>query len=312
MNQIKEHTIKHVPFRAEYRMLTRDGRTIWVLDQGKIINNEAGQPFLYQGVVFDITERKLAEEERLKASKLESLGVLAGGLAHDFNNLLTTILGNLSLIGTADNDLEVEEYVREAEKASLRARELTLELLTFAKGGEPVKKPGALSGLIREATRFALQGTLAQANIRLATNLWPVEADQGQLSRVIHNIVLNAAQALPANEPGRLEIEAHNVQPDEVSKINLPTSNYIEIAISDNGMGIPAELLPKIFDPYFTTKSQGSGLGLATVYSIVKKHDGYITVESETDKGTTFLSLPASLYRAITPEKRERNQSTPT
>jgi PAS domain S-box-containing protein len=252
----------------------------------------------YTGVVWairDVTDRQRMEEEILKSSKLESLGVLAGGIAHDFNNLLTVVVGNLALskMVLEEND-EVIEYLTEAEKASFQAKGLTQQLLTFARGGAPIKKTRQLHSLIHDSVNLALSGSNVLGEFIIQDDLWPVDIDEGQMHQVINNLVINAVQAMPGG--GKINIRACNINlsPDEIPP--LPAGRYICIAVQDFGAGIPDELRSRIFDPYFTTKTMGSGLGLATSYSIIRKHDGHITVHSEPGRGSTFyVYLPASM-----------------
>jgi two-component system cell cycle sensor histidine kinase/response regulator CckA len=223
--------------------------------------------------------------------KLESLGVLAGGIAHDFNNLLMGILGNVSLAKMLGSD-EIKEILSEAEKASKKASRLTEQLLTFSKGGEPVKEKTSIDNVIRESAELILHGSNVKCQCKFPENLWKVKADKGQISQVIDNIVINADQAMP--EGGRILITADNVVLKKGNKLSLPEGKYIKITIGDEGMGIPEEYLEKIFDPYFSTKLKGHGLGMTTVYSIIRKHEGNIKVESILGKGTTFyIYLPA-------------------
>jgi two-component system cell cycle sensor histidine kinase/response regulator CckA len=248
-------------------------------------------------------ERKRAEEERQKADRLESLGTLAGGIAHDFNNLLTGIMGNIDLAKRyVEPDSKVVERLTEAETASLRARDLTHQLLTFARGGAPVKKKVSIGELIEDSASFALRGTNIRPEYSLPDDLLSVEADEGQMNQVITNLVLNAEEAMP--QGGVLNIRAENIEVKGGRDLPLPEGNYIEITIEDRGTCIPKEHLGRIFEPYFTTKQKGSGLGLATAYSIIRNHDGYITAESELGVGTTFhIYLPASKKPA--PKKEE-------
>ncbi|MEO5656671.1 MAG: ATP-binding protein [Nitrospiria bacterium] len=242
----------------------------------------------------DLTERKRAETELLKVSKLESLGVLAGGIAHDFNNLLTGLVGNLYLL-KIDTKPEAPAFRRlaEAEKACLRARSLTQQLLTFSRGGNPVKKTVALGPVLLEWTSFALRGSNVEVRADIDPDLWSVEADEGQISQVINNLIINAQQATPGG--GCIDIRAENVTIGAAEGFTLAAGRYVRIAFRDEGTGIPPEHLTRIFDPFFTTKATGTGLGLSTAYSIVQKHQGHLSVESHREKGATFfLHLPAS------------------
>jgi len=245
----------------------------------------------------DITVRKQLEAELRKVEKLSSLGILAGGIAHDFNNILTGILGNLSLalISYQDQELLLPRLA-EAERAALRARDLVQQLLTFAKGGAPVKEVASLPEIIRESACFTCRGSRVRPEFHLAPDLWPAEVDPAQFSQVIQNLILNAVQAMP--QGGCIIITAENVRLGPDSGLPLPEGDYVKIGVRDQGVGIPRAYLHKIFDPYFSTKQKGSGLGLATAYSIIKNHDGYITVSSEPGEGTEFhIYLPASRKR---------------
>jgi CheY-like chemotaxis protein len=234
------------------------------------------------------------ENELLKADKLESVGILAGGIAHDFNNILTSISGNISMAKMqVKPDHKIFDLLSAAENASVRAQGLTRQLLTFAKGGTPLKETVFLKEPIKESSLFVLRGSKSECNLSISEDLWPVEADAGQISQVISNIVINANQAMP--EGGVIQIEADNLMPEKIKEIPVKPGKYIRISIKDQGVGIPEKHLSKIFDPYFTTKQAGSGLGLATAYSIIKKHNGHISVNSLPGAGTTFhIYLPAS------------------
>jgi PAS domain S-box-containing protein len=258
------------------------------------------------GITIDITDQKKAERERLHFSKLESLATLAGGIAHDFNNILTVIIGNISL---AMLDLQMEEESRErlteAERACLQAQNLSRQLLTFAKGGAPVKELVPVKKLVAESASFACRGSQVNCESSLPDNLWTVEADPGQISQVFQNLVINAIQAMPTG--GLIKIRGENLEVATASELPLEIGRYVKISIQDEGIGISAELLPRIFEPYFTTKQQGSGLGLATSYSIIKNHHGHISVESELGIGTTFnVYLPASDRQVIQQPKEDR------
>ena len=239
-------------------------------------------------VIFtDITARESQQSEHLKSQKLESLGVLAGGIAHDFNNILTGILGNITLaqlfLDPAHPSFKPLGY---AERAASRAGELATQLLTFAKGGAPVKKVVALDALLEEVVSLALRGANVVGKMRLAGGLHAIEADEGQMGQVFHNVILNAVQAMPGG--GTLIVSAENVGLTGGNRPALPPGNYVRVVFADQGHGMPEELQNKIFDPYFTTKPGGSGLGLASVHSIVKKHGGHVEVRSLVGRGTDF------------------------
>ena len=238
-------------------------------------------------------ERHRMQDELLRTRNLESIGVLAGGIAHDFNNILTAIVGNISLarLHLPPRDA-AQELLDEAEKALWRARALTQQLLTFAKGGSPIKQTASLAEVLEETATFTLRGATARLQLRIAPDLWPAEFDRGQISQVINNLVLNANQAMPAG--GTIAIGAENRGIREGEVASLVAGDYVRIEVSDAGTGIAPENIERIFDPYFTTKEKGSGLGLATSYSIIKRHAGAIQVHSRLGHGTRFtLYLPA-------------------
>lgn len=252
----------------------------------------------------DVTEHKKMQEELRKIEKLESTGIMAGGIAHDFNNILTTITGNISLarMSAKDNE-ELSQILAETQKACTHAKNLTYQFLTFSKGGTPIKKVQYIKNILKDSTNFALRGLSVNNKFAIPDDLWPVEVDEGQFIQVIHNIVINAQQAMPGG--GTIEITAGNLPAGNEDMTHLEDRNYVKITIKDQGVGIPKDLLEKIFDPYFTTKEDGSGLGLTTTYSIVNNHGGYINVESEEGVGTSFhIYLPASDERALASEKK--------
>jgi signal transduction histidine kinase len=241
-----------------------------------------------------MAERQRMEDELLKARKIKSVGVLAAGIAHDFNNFLTGILGYVSLAKVvAQTDTKVVAYLTAAEQACQRATALTQQLLTFAKGGAPVRHTVSLVELLKECVGFVLRGANVRGDIQIAADLWPVDVDAGQINQVVHNVVLNAMQAMPGG--GTVQVRAENVVLAAGVPFPLPEGQYVKITVQDSGCGIPEEVLANIFDPYFTTKPEGSGLGLTTAYAIVIKHEGYITIASEVGVGTTVvIYLPAS------------------
>ncbi|NVN91428.1 MAG: PAS domain S-box protein [Desulfuromonadales bacterium] len=255
--------------------------------------------FNYQGseavlvVARDIREQKKLQEELLKAQKLESLGVLAGGIAHDFNNILTGIIGNLSLANARLDPAHcIAKYLDDCEKAAVRASKLTQQLLTFSRGGEPVKKLIDPSTMTRETVSFVLRGSNIRSVVDLADDLWSVEVDSGQISQALHNILINAVQAMPDGGEVTVRVMNETLGPDNMQQL-LP-GYYVGIVIEDRGCGIPPENLVSIFDPYFTTKLEGNGLGLASVYSIIKRHGGAVEVSSTLGAGSSFaIHLPA-------------------
>jgi len=289
------------------------GGTVWISENARAVRDEAGRLLYYEGFITDISARRQLESEIGRASKLEAVGILAGGIAHDFNNILTVVLGNVSL---AEGDIApgnpVGARLLEAKRATLRARDLTLQLLTFAKGGEPVRATIDLPELLKESAGFALHGARARGEFQIARDLWQVNADKGQVGQVVQNLVINAVQAMP--EGGVVTISAGNVElPLATDGVpSLPPGRYVHLSVADTGVGIAREHLAKVFDPYFTTKAQGSGLGLASAYSIVRKHEGQIVVESEPGKGTVFrLWLPAVSVSAPGPAKGATGSRSP-
>jgi len=247
----------------------------------------------------EIEDRKRMEEELLKAKTLESIGILAGGIAHDFNNLLTVIMGNISFskMRISPRQEEMTRRLESAEEAAMRARDLVEQLLTFAGRGEPVKKALSVRDLTVNAAGFALSGSSVKSRFELPGNLWPVEADEVQLGQVLHNIILNARESMPAG--GVISIRADNVVMEDGNRYQLKRGRYVMIQVRDHGRGIPREHMPRIFDPYFSTKDRGPykgmGLGLAICYSIMKNHGGAIGVDSREGEGTVVsLYVPAS------------------
>jgi len=263
---------------------------------------------LYLHYAFDVTQKRRMEDELLKMDKLESVGVLAGGIAHDFNNILTGILGNISL---ADMYLQsgrvdrIPERLAEAEKASMRAKDLTQQLLTFSEGGAPIKKEMSVAELLRNSAILASRNSNVRCEFSIPDGLWQVEIDEGQMNQVISNIITNAVEAMA--DGGTIEIHAENLTVETEEALPLKPGKYIGISVKDHGLGIPTENLSRVFDPYFTTKQAGRGLGLAASHSIVKKHDGYITVESQLGAGATFNIYLPIFSEASAPSVAEAN-----
>lgn len=272
-------------------------------------NNNIGAVLVFR----DISNQRRLEKEFLKTQKLESLGILAGGIAHDFNNFLAGALANTQLIKIMwDKGKDIAVNLQRIERAIMKATGLTKQLLTFAKGGEPVKKILSLGELIKDTVTFALRGSDIGCEFSIANDLWLVEVDEGQINQVVNNLIINADQAMP--DGGSIKISAENIAIDpRPSNHPLQSGHYVKITIIDQGIGIPEENLPYIFDPYFTTKETGSGLGLAASYAIIKKHDGYLEVESVQEVGTTFsIYLPAALEANVAAAKEAATVLTGT
>jgi PAS domain S-box-containing protein len=243
----------------------------------------------------DTTERKRNEEERLTTSKLESLGTLAGGIAHDLNNILTVISGNIGLAQIeAPNDAgSLLSFLSKAGQAAQHAAHLSSQLLTFSKGGAPLKRVASISELLAQAAEFSLYGSNLRADIDIPVDLWKAEVDSGQIEQVINALMINAREAMPHG--GTVRISARNVELEGKPGVLVPPGRYVKIRIADRGEGIAEDLATKIFDPYFTTKPTGSGLGLSIGYSIVKKHGGMLHLENSSPEGSTFaFYLPAT------------------
>jgi two-component system cell cycle sensor histidine kinase/response regulator CckA len=292
---------------TEYELVKSDGTRITVLIATKLIPFEG--EFGVLGIITDITEIKSMEEEVRRSQKLESIGILAGGIAHDFNNILTGILGNLSMaIASISGDDQLLQALTEAEKASLRGKELTQQLLTFSKGGVPVKKIVNLQATIMDAASFALSGTGIACHWNIDDNLWPCEVDTGQISQVISNVCINAWQASCESDMIEISVSNRAISVDEVK--DMQSGSFLEIRIVDHGCGIPSESLSKVFDPYYTTKSNGSGLGLAISYSVIKKHGGTITVNSSHGRGSIFTVFIPALPNATVPARVKESAIT--
>jgi len=286
---------------------TPDGRQITLLTSKVPLRDEDDRIIGILGSYEDITERKWTEQELLKTKKLEALGLLAGGIAHDFNNILMVILGNISFaqMGLAPEE-KAYERLSIAENAALKAKDLTRQFLTFSQGGAPIKSPVATASLVKSYGTFAMSGANATIGYTIPDDLWHIEADEGQIGQVLTNILLNADQAMP--EGGTIKIQCENAVVDEEHSLPLASGNYVKITIQDQGSGISKENLGRIFDPYFTTKESGRGLGLASAYAIMKKHAGHITVTSTMGAGTTFtLYIPAATRRTA-PLQAEKPQ----
>ena len=275
-------------------LISRDGSQFDISDSCAPITDKDSNVIGAVLVFRDVADKRRMQDEALKSEKLKSVGILAGGIAHDFNNILAAIVGNISLTKLQldkEKNEQAFKLLKGAEKASLRARDLTQQLLTFSKGGEPVRKVEAISEIIRESAEFILSGGKIHCEYLFEEDLWPVRIDTGQISQVVQNIIINSMHAMPLG--GKIFIRCSNVDNKDNQIPSMARGEFVKISIKDEGPGIPKELQDRIFDPYFTTKAEGSGLGLALTHSIVTKHQGYIEMNSG-DWGTEFiLYLPA-------------------
>lgn len=284
-----EHSRGHHEYTARHT----SGRTFPVLVHSTVMFRENEVSGIC-GIVIDLTERKRIEHELQKKDKLEALGILAGGIAHDFNNLLTAIWSGFSMIRLAVvTNPEITKIAEEMENAIRRGKDLTGQLLTYSKGGAPVKSITSLENLVKETSGFITTGTKIKCTIDVEANLLPVDVDGTQISQVIQNLLINSIEAMPSG--GIVTIRLRNRQVPASDQGEIPPGRYVEMIVTDAGGGIPEEIQSRIFDPFYTTKPNGSGLGLATTYSIVKKHNGYVSVNSTPGKGASFhVVLPAS------------------
>lgn len=307
---IKDLSGSKFPINLEIRVRHLSGHYVWMEILGNLLVDEHGKP---GGAVFvsrDITERKKREEEYLKASKLESVGILASGIAHDFNNILAIILSNIFLARLYLGDRNrMLEKLKEVEKAVVQAKNLSSQLLSFARGGDPVKKAVYVGSLVKEAASLVLCGSSATYELTGTGEQYIVEVDEALINQVINNIMINALQAMPGGGTIRIKVDKVECGPEGLAEIPLMSAgSYIKISIADQGTGINEADLPKIFDPFFTTKPEGSGLGLAISYSAIAKHGGYISVDSQLGQGTTFhIYLPE--YHGEPPSKPRQEQS---
>ncbi len=291
----------------ELAFKTREGKEVPVLFSKSILKDNAETPGGIVCIAKDISERKKLEEEILKTKRLESIGILAGGIAHDFNNLLSVILGNISLVQLEVSPQDkIYKFLSDLEKAALKAGEITGKFISFSQGGWLMREKITLSDILKNAMESepGLQNENISYEIDIPEDLLPIHGDKRQLSQVMLNLFLNAIEAMPGEEGGRIVVSAENTTITPENQFQLKPGKYVRILIEDNGTGIPAEILDKVFDPYFSTKEKGTqkglGLGLTLCYSIIKRHDGHIHLKSEQGKGTTvFIHLPAFIQEAV-------------
>jgi two-component system cell cycle sensor histidine kinase/response regulator CckA len=278
----------------EKRYLRSDGSAFWARTTATLGHIGPEDERMVFVMTEDLTERRAIEEDLLRNQRLDSLGVLAGGIAHDFNNMLQGVLGNVSMVrDRLDPDDPLREYLERAETAARRARDLTLQLQTFASGGHPIRRVARLEELLRESVTLAFHGSRVAPQVEIAPDLPLVELDPGQMGQAFNNLFINAIQAMPNGGQVRITLDA--VDGHTLEQPNLTAERYLRVVVQDRGVGIAPVHLERIFDPYYTTKRSGRGLGLAMVYSVIKRHDGLVHAESTQGVGSTFtLLLPAS------------------
>ena len=278
---------------CDHRVILPGGEIRWQHRTQRAIYDAEETLMEFQVVARDITDYRKMEEELAKAEKLESIGILAGGIAHDFNNLLMGILGHISIARFKTNSRsEVHAILTAAERTTMSAKKLTQQLLTFSKGGMPVKKATSIKEIVKDQSNFALNGSGIKCEISIPDDIWKVDIDEAQMTQVFNNLFINAVQAMSG--VGEIEVTGQNVSL-EAGVPPLKEGSYVRITVRDQGIGISEEHLSKIFDPFFTTKQTGSGLGLSTTYSVIRKHNGHIFAESELGSGAAFhIYLPAS------------------
>jgi len=293
--------------RLDLQLKKKNGSAIYTeVNAVPIIRN--GKVVSIHGIIRDITSRKELEKQHHLIQKQESISTLAGGIAHDFNNMLGVITGNISYaLSQVDQNDELHDVLMDVQEGTKQAQSLTQQLLTFAKGGEPIKKVIKLNQIIKDSSRFVTRGAKSRCEFHLANDLWRVEADSGQIQQVISNLVINADQAMPNG--GIISIKTENFESETDNDFHLTDGNYVKISIEDQGVGIQDKYMNQIFDPYFTTKQKGNGLGLATTYSIIKRHGGHIMVYSEIGKGTVFHIYLSAYFGSVDESKKDLKQN---
>ncbi|MCG8685324.1 MAG: PAS domain S-box protein [Desulfobacterales bacterium] len=309
INKIKEIFNKGEPLSFETKRITKDNKILDIILSAAVVKDEDNKAYGMVVNITDISEKRMLEAQYEQAQKMESLGTLAGGIAHDFNNYLTGILGYMDLARKHSKTEKVQRFLEKALASSDRAKSLTHQLLTFSKGGAPVKETAPLERFLKETVGFALSGANVTCEFQIPGDLWTCEYDKNQIGQVIDNIVINAHHAMP--DGGNIHLSAENMDKNLPPDTGLNPGKYVKISIQDSGTGIPAKYLNRVFDPFFSTKQSGSGLGLATSYSIVNRHGGVITVSSEPGQGSLFnVYLPST--GQVGEDKEEYDESSYT
>ncbi|MCP4130693.1 MAG: hypothetical protein GY754_06895 [bacterium] len=280
---------------VELHLETAKGNKKWVRHDFFVSteSNDTGSGETVCFLLRDITENVKLKQDLQLARNLEAIGFLAGGIAHDYNNALTAVIGNISLakMDIDPGNASLLEILSDAETASFRIRKLTQQLAAFAKGGRPVKKPVLMGGILKNITDLLFRSYAGVCSLDIEEGLGKIEIDEKQVSYALEHIINNAKETKPDGD-GEIWIQAKNVSVVEEEthhEMELRAGDYVLISIRDEGNGIAAEDKYAIFEPYYTTKEGYIGMGLAISYAIIKRHHGYIDVESETGKGATFL-----------------------
>lgn len=296
--------------RFETQGFRKDGSTCWVSINTRLVRDAADNPKHYEGFLVEFTEQKQMKEDLLRTHKLESLGVLAGGIAHDFNNLMMAVQGyvDLTRLGLAPNSKALS-YLDSAQQCIDQTGELTSKLITFSKGGFPLRKSCDVEELVRDSVHSTVKGAHVNTTFDFADDLWPAEIDELQMKQCFYNLITNAVEAMPRG--GKLAVRTENVEIPNEGAFPMKKGSYVMITFADEGVGIPVEHMDKVFDPYFSTKKMGAlkgmGLGLSVCYSVLKKHEGYILVDSKPGKGTAInLYLPVRVEHQQAKEKEAK------
>lgn len=292
IREFESHTKSEKFLSRNLPCLHKNGGLVYV-DISSTITSFNGKEYIV-GFFKDVTEQRHLEKKMQHSQNIDALGTLAGGIAHDFNNMLFIISGNINYaLSHLEKNEDIYEPLSDALDGAKQAQKLTQQLLTFAKGGAPIKQATDINRIIQDSAAFISRGSQTKCLFDFAEDLWPAEVDEGQINQVISNLVMNALQAMPGG--GQITIRTRNVDVDSRTHLDMLPGRYVKISIEDQGSGIPESCLKEIYEPFFTTKQAGNGLGLATTQSIVKKHGGHINVFSRVNFGTTFhVHLPAA------------------